>query len=390
MCPLYKRLNAGGSNCFSYFVGRKAQENFLNLRANGTLADMLSLFGVGNAMQLQTPVSLQPQVLSLTPKSRVMLCGSCFAQEVGKRMEASLPSGQVMANPFGVLYNPLSIARFLKSLLHPTWPDASDLMFRAPDGLIHYWEASTLFAASTAAELSEKLEGQWVAAKKLLSAADLLVVTLGTDHAYFLREGNILVANCHKMPAAFFEERILDLHEMQETWVDLLYELHRFCPDLKVVFTLSPYRYTKYGMHENALTKARLLLLVDALCQPKSDVKQMQNPISPSAFGETGAGETNAGNLYFPAYEILLDELRDYRFYEPDMLHPSAQAVDYIWGLFKKWAFSAELLVYAQEKETLLRSFGHRSLHPDSPEAEVFQQKLKRRVEAFEGKWGVK
>lgn len=316
-----------------------------------------------------------------------MLCGSCFANEVGKRMEASLPSGHVMANPFGVLYNPLSIARFLESLMRPTWAEVGALMFEAPDGLTHCWEASTLFAASTSAELSQKLEGQWLSAKKLLLAADLLVVTFGTDHAYFLREGSLPVANCHKMPSALFEERKLDLHEMQETWADLLGKLHSFCPNLKVVFTLSPYRYAKYGMHENALTKARLLLLVDALCRQGSSEKQMEGPKSSSAPQGIKTCEENAGNLYFPAYEILLDELRDYRFYEPDMLHPSAQAVEYIWELFKKWAFSTELMEYAQEKEKLLGSFRHHSLHPESPQTKAFQQKMKARVEAFEGKW---
>ena len=160
-----------------------------------------------------------------------------------------------------------------------------------------------------------------------------------------------------------FDEVILDPEQLKEMWDMLLYQLKHIRPELKVVFTLSPYRYYKYGMHENALSKARLLLLIDYLCR------------------------THEQASYFPAYEIITDELRDYRFYAPDMLHPTEQAADYVWERFSDWTFTDEMKIYARERQALQRDLNHRPLNPDSTASILFKEKVEARLKLFEKKW---
>ena len=165
------------------------------------------------------------------------------------------------------------------------------------------------------------------------------------------------MGNCHKQPAAEFKECALSVGEIVERWHTLLKRLHEANPKLQVIFTVSPYRYAKYGMVENQRAKATLLLAVEQLVE----------------------GNPNAH--YFPAYEILLDELRDYRFYAEDMLHPSEQAVTYIWQRFTSWAFTPEVVKFSQEWERTERDLAHRPLNPDSEAHKAFLKKALERRE---------
>ena len=200
----------------------------------------------------------------------------------------------------------------------------------------------------------------------MLLQADVVALTLSTDHVFTLvadgAEG-VPVANSHKEPQSRFAERVLTIDEMLTPWRTALLTLRSLVPAVRVVMTLSPYRYAKHGMHGNALSKAQLLLLIDALTHAVDGVD------------------------YFPAYEIVLDELRDYRFYAPDMLHPSEQAVDYVWERFKNWCFSADLQRYAAERVALLRAEAHRPLHPGSEAHRRFAEALAQKQAAFRARW---
>ncbi len=314
-----------------------------------------------------TPVALPVEHIVLTPASRVLLLGSCFAEHVGLLLSDSLPEGHAAVNPGGVLYNPRSIRATVHSLeSDAAAPDA--LTFKGTDGLWRNWLCSGRFAESSREELYRTLRQAWAAGAEALRSADYVFVTLSTDHAYFLAgdggAGETVVTNCHKQPAALFEERVLDMEEEYAGWHAWLSALARRKPEARVVFTVSPYRYAKHGLHESALSKARLLLLVDRLCR------------------ETG----NA--LYFPAYEIVTDELRDYRFYKADMLHPSDQAVEYVWQRFAEWAFTPRMAEYARERQALLRDLRHRPLHTSGADYEAFRERTARREEEFGKKWG--
>ena len=320
-------------------------------------------------MNFRTPVVLPDSSLQLVPQSRVLFIGSCFADHVGQRLAACLPTNRVCINPHGTLYNPVSICNVLATYLSDVVsPFSEEGFFQVGKDEWRHWDYSTKYTASSREALAAMLREEWRSTTDFVRHADALFITLSTDHVYCLREGkyrDACVANCHKQPARLFREEVADWNALCGQWAAFLSNYHRDYPQQQVVFTLSPYRYAKYGMHENALSKARLLLLIDTLCR-----------------------EFGSFVSYFPAYEIVTDELRDYRFYAPDMLHPSEQAVDYVWEQFSTWAFTPQLIAFAHEREAILRDMQHRPINPDSEVHQLFLQKLAEKKRKFEAKWG--
>lgn len=317
-------------------------------------------------MEFRTIVQLPARRLQLTPTSRVVLIGSCFAEHIGRRMAGSLPAGHVAVNPNGVLYNPGSIFTAIRLLLGHTEDCRHDPLFEGPDGLWRHWLYAGEFAAATREACLEGILQRRKEAQNVLNQAEALFITLSTDQGYFLSPDcsrSLLVANCHKQPQQRFTSATLPFDALLDEGNALLNELAEQFPALQIIFTVSPYRYRKYGLHESQLSKARLLHAIDLWC----------------------AEHSNAG--YFPAYEIVVDELRDYRFYAPDMLHPSDQAVDYVWERFREWAFTPLLCQYADEQGALLRDFAHRPLHPESDSARRFAHQCEKRKAAFLHKW---
>ncbi|MGM9692148.1 MAG: GSCFA domain-containing protein [Alloprevotella sp.] len=309
-----------------------------------------------------TPVETPAAEGFLSPRSHVMLLGSCFAENMGKRFAQSLPEGHVSANPFGVLYNPESIAAAVELLLSEAAADGA--LFRGRDGLWHSWRHAGAFSAPTEADCRESVNAALAEARRVLRKADLLCITFGTSRLFRLRETGMAVANCHKEPAADFEEEDLSAEQIVLRWQPLLAELRRLRPTLHIVFTVSPYRYAKWGLHESRLQKARLLLATDALC------RQMPEAVT-----------------YFPAYELVEDELRDYRFYAPDLIHLAPQTEDYIWQRVQQWAFSPQLSDYAAGKARLLRLTAHRPLHADAASLDSLNERKEKMKKDFEEKW---
>ena len=313
-------------------------------------------------MQLFTPVALPPAPFRLTPASRVLTLGSCFAQHIGQHIAAALPDGHALVNPFGPLYAPQVIAHHLRLLLDTApLPDAT--YFEGVEGMWHNRWFSTHVSSAELATCRRLTTDALSAARDLLRHADVLVLPLGTDRCYRLPDGR-LVANCHKQPAAAFTEHAADVETLTSDLRRALDGLRALRPELQVVWTVSPYRYAKYGLHASQLAKARLLLAVDALCA------------------------TDERSVYFPAYELLLDELRDYRYYARDLLHPSDTAVELIGERFADWCFAPALHTFARERARLLRAHQHRPLHPESDAHRAFRAKLRHEAELFKAKWG--
>ena len=313
-------------------------------------------------MKLTTPVSLPEAAPQLSLSSHVLLMGSCFAEGVGQRLKDCLPEGHVMSNPFGVLYNPASIASALGCMLDGKLP-TDEMLFAGRDGLWHSWLHDGRFSAADKGACAEMIERQFVAACDVFDKADLLCVTWGTSRLYRPLQSRLVAANCHKMPAATFQTADAAPEEIVGDYMPLLRALCVRRPGLRVVLTVSPYRYLKYGLHGSALTKARLLLAADVLEQAHDAV------------------------CYFPAYEIVTDELRDYRFYAADMVHPSEVAADYVFERFKTWCFDSELQAFAHDKAALLRDHRHRPLHSDSPLYAEFVAGMAQRTADFCTYW---
>ena len=235
-------------------------------------------------MQFTTPVDMPPQHLQLQPASHAVCIGSCFAAHMGERLAESLPAGHVVVNPTGTLYNPVSLLRTLQWLMQPACGVDEARLFRAADGQWRHWDCASLLSAPTPEGLEALLHERWTEAHRVLLQADVVALTLSTDHVFPLvpdgAEG-VPVANCHKEPQSRFAERVLTIDEMLTPWRTALLTLRGLVPAVRVVMTLSPYRYAKHGMHGNALSKAQLLLLIDALTHAVDGVD------------------------YFPAYEIV-------------------------------------------------------------------------------------
>ena len=291
-------------------------------------------------MELQTIVQIGKPGFRLDYATRILMAGSCFVENIGERMKGL--QFDVDVNPCGIVYNPLSVADTLDLLLEGRALAEADLWHRG--GLWGSFRHHGSFSAPTAEECLRKINGRLEESACRLAGTDVLVVTWGTAWVYMRKGDGRLVSNCHKFPAADFDRRRLEVEEIVERYAALFRRLRALRPGLRVLFTVSPIRHWKDGAHGNQLSKAILLLAADRLVQAYDFVS------------------------YFPSYEIVMDELRDYRFYAPDMLHISEQGVDYIWERFRDLYFTPEARAVMREVEKCNKILAHRPAYPDSEE----------------------
>ena len=276
-------------------------------------------------MEFRTKVETGKAGFQIGACEEVLLAGSCFAGEVGQRFKDN--GFPATVNPYGTMYNPASILHTLERLLD---------------------------------------EGRQIPRTVFL--------TLGTNHVYRLKETGEIVDNCEKRPAALFEEEELTVDECAEYLLKAVELLRAHQPEVQIIMTVSPIRYRKYGYHESQLSKATLLLGIE-------------KAIRTSTTCLTSQTSTTSIVNYFPAYEIVMDELRDYRFYAADMLHPSEQAVDYIWERLVAWCFSDEAIAFMNEWRPIRQALTHRPFNPESEEYLRFMQQTHERLAAFKKKW---
>jgi len=284
-------------------------------------------------VQFQTKIDIPRSAWEIKHTDKVLLLGSCFADEVG----AQLVRGgfDAMVNPFGTLYNPASIAAMLLRSIdgQPYTADSAELLYDRTSDRWHSWMHHSRFSSATRDQLISKANETMRLVGDRLRSADVLIITLGTSIIYRLKDSGMLVANCHKQPDSLFERQRLSPSEIVDQWQEVLLQLYGINPNLKVIFTVSPIRHKRDGMHINQISKGILLQAVDELVNGKT------NGTSNCTLYMVN-GTSNGTCSYFPSYEIMIDELRDYRFYADDMIHPSALAVEYIWQRFQDTYFS--------------------------------------------------
>ena len=300
-------------------------------------------------MELSTPVILPKSDIAIGATSNVMLIGSCFAEHVGLRLQQRMDEGRVEVNPFGVLYNPVSIANALNVLMAADDDMATCHIFKGQDGIFHSWLHTSHFSGTTCDECKEKIVRRMKSARDFLRRTNVLCVTFGTTRCYKIED--VVVANCHKEPQRCFTEYDPSLDELKDLWTATIQKLRSVNPGIRLCFTVSPYRYRKYGFHQSQIQKAKLLLLTNELTGTSDN--NSATDVQATACGK---------DVYFPAYEILLDELRDYRFYATDMLHPSDQAVDIITERFMEWTFTADMKALAKENLRRYKQQQHRKI----------------------------
>ena len=311
-------------------------------------------------MELITKVEYDKAPFKISHLSKSLLLGSCFAENIGCLMRENKFDCDV--NPFGILYNPLSVSKALDDIIACKHYGPDDLFFHQE--CYHSYMHHGSFSATNREMVLDTINTRLSKASQRLAQTEVLIITFGTAWVYYLQSTREVVSNCHKMPAKTFVRERLTVNDIVETYSSLIAKLQQCSPNLRLLFTVSPIRHVKDGLHENQLSKATLLLAIDEL------TRKFPEQVS-----------------YFPAYEIVMDELRDYRFYADDMVHPSALAVQYIWERFCELYFSADTLQLMKECSNLARALAHRPLKPDSTEYKRFLGQIVLKIERLNEKY---
>ncbi|MCF8246408.1 MAG: GSCFA domain-containing protein [Saprospiraceae bacterium] len=288
--------------------------------------------------------------VNISHTDRVLCLGSCFAEQMGGRLERlKFP---MLVNPFGIVFNPISVVETLERLRSGNPFSEADLV--ANQGLWHSFEHHSRFSNPDKSVALEGINQSFSTAKGFLKNANRLIVTLGTAHVFVLKKTGEVVANCHKFPAGDFERRRLSVGEVVAALLPVFEKLKTELPELEIIATVSPVRHLRDGLSENQRSKATLLIALDEINQ--------QLPYT----------------HYFPAYELLLDDLRDYRFYAEDLAHPNQLATDYIWQYFEGAFFDEKTKALCERIGRILTALAHRPFHSQSIEHQDF---LKKQVE---------
>ncbi|XCF07304.1 GSCFA domain-containing protein [Tamlana crocina] len=297
-------------------------------------------------MKLQTQIPLKKQSENLIDyHSTVVLLGSCFSDNIGAKLDYFKFNN--LQNPFGVLFQPKAIESLVDRALNEKTFSEKDVLFQNEQW--NCFEAHSKLSSVTKEALLENLNRALKSTRQHLLEASHIIMTLGTAWVYRFLENGMLVANCHKVPQKQFKKELLSVEDISTSLNNISASIKKVNPKATIIFTVSPIRHLKDGFIENTQSKAHL---VSAIHKVKDS------------------------GLYFPSYEIMMDELRDYRFYEADMVHPNATAIDYIWERFKTVWVASEALKTMGEVEVIQKGLQHKPFNPNSKAHLEFLQKL--------------
>jgi hypothetical protein len=302
----------------------------------------------------RTEIQTQKAEYVLSHKNSIMMMGSCFAENIGEKLtKYKFPT---CINPFGILFNPVSIAQSLDRLTDSLLFQENDLYFHNNEWISfsHHGRFSHSDKSICLTAINEKL----VESRAFLQKADFLILTLGTSVAYRYK-GNV-VANCHKIPQKEFQKQLLDVPDIVSALENSIEKIKTVNKNIRIIFTVSPVRYIKNNLMENALSKARLIVAAHEL------IRRIEN------------------SGYFPAYEIMTDDLRDYRFYNEDMIHPSSLAIDYIWDTFSQTFFDPETIHLNALVEEIVTARNHRLKNPFSAESKRFKEEQLKKIQKIQ------
>lgn len=295
-----------------------------------------------------TPIHIQPAPSKITLGSRILSIGSCFAQVIGQRLWEN--KFDTFTNPFGTLYNPASLFRLMHESINNCMP--TEETYLVNQGIHFNYKFHSDFSASDRKDLEAQIEQALTSTHQFLESADWLIITLGTAFSYELTDSGLIVSNCHKMTAKNFHKRILDVEEIAHRFDQMFMAMEAINPKLQYIFTVSPVRHTRDTLVQNSVSKASLRVAVELIQNKHADKVH-----------------------YFPSYEIMMDELRDYRFYKADMIHPSEVAEDYIWKKFVNSFLHEAAIQFIKEWQPLTKSLQHQAFRPESAAHQAFLKK---------------
>ena len=310
-------------------------------------------------MNLYTKVDIPATNFKIDYSSRLAFFGSCFADNISAQFAER--KFKVMANPFGTVYNPISLASQAKAIAEgKVFKDKDVFKDERCDGLWHCWSAHSSLSAHTREESIDKMNAATELARDFLQKADVVFVTLGTSFVYFLKGNGEPVSNCHRQDPNLFTRRMISVEEATDAIREIVASIRLLNPNASIVLTVSPLRHMSDGAHNNTLSKATLQLAINEIVKHGSGIAA-----SAGAFIE-----------YFPSYEIVMDELRDYRFYESDMVHLSRTAEEYIFERMADTYCSEITRGHIAKVEKFLKGARHRAQDESSPAAQDFLKKI--------------
>ena len=310
-------------------------------------------------MKLQTQLPLEIQSPVIDYSSKLVLLGSCFAENIAEKF--SYYKFQNNVNPLGVLFHPVAILDLLSRARQNKFYTDNDVFFS--NGYWQSFQAHSRLNSTSQSEILDHLNKALKLTQNQLQSASHVILTFGTAWVYKHKQSKTTVANCHKQPQSEFDKSILSVDELQDTFNSIISVLKSFNPKVTVVFSISPVRHLKDGFVENNLSKAHLMTALHSVIN------------------------TTENTCYFPSYELLMDELRDYRFYKQDMVHPNQIAIDYVWDKFQTIWIHPEAIPIMQKVNNLQKGFAHKPIHPKTTAHAEFSSTLTKKAKALESRF---
>jgi hypothetical protein len=306
-------------------------------------------------MEFKTTLEIKPSEEKIHPHYKVVSIGSCFADHIGHRFEEM--KMDILSNPFGIIYNPISQMRLIDLCLEGKQLNPEHIVEN--QDIYNHLDAHSRFGKKDLEDLKQGIQQASESFREYLENAKVLIVTLGTAWVYRYEKTGEIVANCHKLPAQNFTKELLNIEDITTPMISTLNKIKEINPAIRFIVTVSPVRHIKEGIPENMLSKSILRVAVSQIEKAVVDA------------------------TYFAAYELIMDDLRDYRFFEEDMIHPNLMARNYIWSKFRETYFSEALFTYCDKWQSIKNDLNHRVMNPGSNEHVQFLESLMKKLEKF-------
>lgn len=318
-------------------------------------------------MQFTTKIPVQKSSFPIDYDSKIMLLGSCFAENMGEKFNYF--KFQATTNPFGIIFNAVSLEKLICRAVENKKFTENDIFFH--NELWHCYEVHSELSNPDKDLFLSHLNSILESTHRHIAALTHCIITLGTSWVYSNIETHEIVANCHKVPQKQFTKELLSIEQTEKSLQNIILLIHSVNPNCHFIFTVSPVRHIKDGFIENTLSKAHLIAAIHSILNKKFS---------------TSLEVTNQNRNYFPSYEIMMDELRDYRFYAEDMLHPNQTAIDYIWLRFYEHYISESAAKLMEEVDAIQKGLAHRPFNPNTESHQKFLAQLNLKIETIKKK----
>ncbi len=308
----------------------------------------------------RTEINITPWIKKISYHHSLAFVGSCFSENIGNKFLHY--KWHALVNPFGTVYNPVSLSRIITQVTHKKTYTVSDLVFY--NAVWHSLHHHSLFSSEKEDEIINKLHQIQENFLNFIQKADFMFITLGTSWVYEWKKTGEVISNCHKIPGDFFTKRLLSPVEIEQSIEKIIEDVSSINKNIRFIFTISPVRHIKDGFFENNVSKALLFSSIFNIIQKKSENTE-----------------------YFPAYELLMDDLRDYRFYSSDLLHPNELGIQYIWEKIKIGCIDGISHEYMHDFDKIFKNLQHKAFHEKSRDYILHLEKTNNMIHTFEKKY---